>query len=78
LGDEVLIVEAEFFPPADEIVKIDVSGEILPSRESIEIRARDTLMMIVATDGSGGFAVIDFIGSSPVIYGEEVSFLPVG
>lgn len=78
LGDEAVIVEAEFFPPADEVVKIDVSGEILPPGESIEIRARDTLMMVVATDGSGGFAVINFVGSSSVIYGEKVSCLPVG
>jgi len=78
LGDEAVIVDAEFFPPAGEVVKIDVSGEILPPGEGIEIRARDTLMMVVATDGSGGFAVINFVGSSSVIYGEKVSCLPVG
>ena len=78
LGDEAMIVEAEVSSPADEVVKIDVSGEILPPGKSIEIRARDTLMMVVATDGSGGFAVINFFGSPPVVYGEKMSCLPVG
>ena len=70
--------ESRLFSPVDQIVEVDVRGEILSSRKSVKVRPGEAIVVIIGPESSMWPPVMDFRRGSSIIYGDPFSLLEEG
>ena len=71
-------LDSEGLTPGNEIVEIDVGGEIAPAGEGVEFGADKAFVVGVGAQGAGRSAVVDLSWRSAVVDGEELAGGPAG
>lgn len=71
-------VEAYFVSPVDEVIEVDVEGEVLMSGVLVGLGWGEELVVEVGAEGAEGAAVVVFFRGASVVDGEDGSGLQEG